>query len=89
VLTETYVRVAWALGAGDSSRDDETNAQAGIECVRRLATDVGMPGRLRDLGCDEQIIPAVVRDALSDAVIANTPRLPTEDQLSQLLLAAL
>jgi len=89
VRTETYAQVARALEVHDSSSDDHANAQAAIDAVRRLSLDLGMPASLHELGCTDQLIPILVRDALADEVTANTPRLPSEEELQRLLTAAL
>jgi alcohol dehydrogenase len=89
VRSEVYARVALAIGVGQSGQDEQTNAAAAVAAVRDLARDVGMPGSLRELGLEERLIPQIVEDALTDEVMANTPRTPTADELQAVLQAAL
>jgi alcohol dehydrogenase len=89
VRREVYARVALALGVGRTEWDEQTNAAAAVVAVRELAREVGMPGSLGALGLEEQQIPQIVEDALSDEVMANTPRTPTRDEMQAVLQAAL
>lgn len=86
---ETYARVAPALGVRGAEADGLGAAPAAVDAVRRLASDLGMPDSLRDLGLTEGLIPVVVEDALADEVVLNTPRRPTDDELRALLEGAL
>lgn len=87
--SNVYARAAWALGVSDSSKDDRSNAEAAVECIRDLALKVGMPASLRSLGCDETAIPAIAEAALEDSVIANSPRIPAQEEMEELLRGAL
>jgi alcohol dehydrogenase class IV len=42
-----------------------------------------------ELGVTETMIPALVRDTLSDIVIGNTPRTPSEEEVRELLVTTL
>jgi alcohol dehydrogenase len=89
VRQEVYARVALALGVGYTEWGEQQNAAAAVAAVRDLAHEVGMPFSLGALGLEEQHIPQIVEDALSDEVMANTPRTPTHDEMRAVLQAAL
>jgi alcohol dehydrogenase len=89
VRTEIYARVALSMGCGRGEQDERTNAAAFVAAVHDLARRVGMPGSLRELGLEEGMLPQIVRDALEDEVMANTPRTPTEEEMLGLLKSAL
>jgi alcohol dehydrogenase class IV len=48
---------------------------------------VGQRSTLHDLGLPREVEPMVVRDALEDAAIANSPRLPSADEIAGILAA--
>jgi alcohol dehydrogenase class IV len=54
-----------------------------------LSSTLGLPRTLAELGCTAKLIPQLVEDALSDEVLASTPRHPTPEELTALLQSAL
>jgi alcohol dehydrogenase len=79
--------VAVALGAAGPRDDAATAAQVAIEAVRRLCTNVGLRPSLVSLGFDAPALELVCDDALADAAIRNSPRLPTRDEARSILAA--
>ncbi len=79
--------VAVALGAAGPGDDPATAAQGAIEAVRRLCTDVGLRPSLVTLGFDAPTLELVCDDALADAAIRNSPRLPSRDEARSILAA--
>ncbi len=77
--------VGVALGAVAPNAPAEDGAVAAVDAVRRLIDAVGQRRTLRDLGIGEEVHPTIVRDALDDAAIANTPRMPTADEVAAIL----
>jgi alcohol dehydrogenase len=69
--------VGVALGVASPTEDDETAAGAAIGAVRRLCGLVGQRPKLRTLGFDDATLDLVTEDAIADAAIRNSPRLPT------------
>lgn len=88
VRLERTAQVAFALGVGDTARSDQANADAAIEAVQALAARVGLTGKLGDFGVTESDFGQLAEDALADEVMANTPRLPTHDEILTILAAA-
>ena len=69
--------VGVALGVASPTEDDATAAGAAIGAIRRLCAQVGQRPTLRALGFDERSLDVVAQDAIDDAAIRNSPRLPT------------
>jgi alcohol dehydrogenase class IV len=84
-----YAVVAQAIGVTDPSGNDERSARAAIAAVGLLAEQVGAVRPLHDLGCTADQLPALAEAMLADEVMANTPRMPSADELCTLMAAAL
>jgi alcohol dehydrogenase len=80
--------IAFALGAGDTSATDARNAEAAIEEITSLRAMPGMTSNLADYGIAEADYRLIAADALDDQVLANTPRLPTADDIARILAAS-
>ncbi|HYX90022.1 MAG TPA: iron-containing alcohol dehydrogenase [Myxococcaceae bacterium] len=74
------VRVAEAMGDTSSARD-EVLAESTIERVRALAREIGLPGRLREVGVREEDLPRIAQKAFEDASHLTNPRKCTEADL--------
>jgi alcohol dehydrogenase len=64
-------------------------ASSPTEGVLALLATQELPRRLGELGCTPELAPVLAQDALADEVISNTPRLPTAEELTALLNAAM
>jgi alcohol dehydrogenase len=80
---DRLARVAVAMGEVD-------NAQAAVDAVRRLNAQVGIPGRLSELGVTETFIQPMAQDAFEsgNAQIVN-PRQPSLPEVIELYQQAL
>lgn len=87
-VPERYVRVARAMGVNAGGRSDDEVIADGISAVRTLASDCGLPARLRDVGVPAEALPELANVALTDAAIFNNPRPASEQELLELLEAA-
>jgi alcohol dehydrogenase len=65
--------VAHAMGADIRGFSAEEGAQAAIEAIRRLASDVDIPAGLRELGVRLNDIPTLASNALKDACGVTNP----------------
>ncbi|CAA9209196.1 MAG: Alcohol dehydrogenase [uncultured Chloroflexi bacterium] len=73
-------RVAEAMGEQVVGLSVYDAAQRGVEAVRRLCRDVGLPAGLREVGVSEDALAHFVEGALSAArLIDNNPRRPTPE----------
>jgi alcohol dehydrogenase len=78
--------VGVALGVASGAESEPTAAGAAIGAVEALLRDVGQRSTLRALDlADAATIDQVVADALDDAAIRNSPRLPTADEARAIL----
>jgi alcohol dehydrogenase len=69
--------VGVALRAATTTEQAATAAGAAIGELRRLLASIGQRPTLRSLGFDEPALDVVAQDAIDDAAIRNSPRLPT------------
>jgi alcohol dehydrogenase len=69
--------VGVALGAASPNEDPATGAIAAIGALRGFLADLGLRPRLGTLGFDDALLDTVAQDAIDDAAINNSPRLPT------------
>jgi len=68
---------AVALRVAAPTDDAATAAAAAIEAIRGILAEVGQRPSLRSLGFDGATLDVVAQDALDDAAIRNSPRLPS------------
>jgi alcohol dehydrogenase len=78
-----------SLRAVSPAEDDATGAAAAIAALRRFLALVGQRPTLRSLGFDEALLDVVAADAIADAAIRNSPRLPTPEEARSILDAVL
>jgi len=69
--------VGVALRAASTTEQEATAAGAAIGELRRLLGSIGQRPTLRSLGFDETMLDVVAQDAIDDAAIRNSPRLPS------------
>ena len=74
-----------ALQAASPTEDPATGAIAAIGALRGFLADLGQRPTLRSLGFDEASLDVVAQDAIDDAAINNSPRLPTLGQARSIL----
>ncbi len=82
---------AIAAAMGEEVRDASAGeaARRAVDSVRKLAADVGMGSRLRDLGCREEHIPEMAAAAMKSGNIAANPRDTELEDIEGLFRAAL
>ncbi|PDV98800.1 iron-containing alcohol dehydrogenase [Candidatus Chloroploca asiatica] len=85
VAPERYVRIAHAMGVNAGGRSDEEVITDGINAVRTLAVDCGLPTRLRDVDVPESALPELAALSVVEPAIFNNPRVATEEELLDLL----
>jgi alcohol dehydrogenase len=78
-----YADVARALGC-EKQKDDLSTAMKGVEKIKQLIDQCGLPLRLRDAGVTEDAIPVMAKDAMKvQRLLKNNPREVTlEDAIS-------
>jgi len=65
-----------ALRAASPTEEPATGAIAAIGAMRGFLAEVGLRPTLRSLGFDEALLDVVAQDAIDDAAVDNSPRLP-------------
>jgi alcohol dehydrogenase len=73
--------VAVALDAADPRDDQGAAARAGIDAVRLVLERVGQRRTLASQGLGPDAHATIAQDAVDDAAINNSPRLPTKDEI--------
>lgn len=69
-----YAEVAIALGCERKNSDEET-AKAGIEKIKQLISECGIPAKLSDLEIPKEAIPQMAEDAMKiTRLLVNNPR---------------
>lgn len=77
--TRKYAEVAIALGCERGSNDHET-AQKGVDKIKQLIAECGIPARLRDVKIPQSAIPKMAEDAMKiTRLLKNNPRPITYD----------
>ena len=77
--------VGVALDAAISTEPPATAAGAAIGELRQFLASVGQRHRLAALGFDDAALDVVAQDAIDDAAIRNSPRLPSLDEARAIL----
>jgi alcohol dehydrogenase len=85
VRSRELALVGVALGVAAPADRPAEAARAAVDGVRALLEAVDQRRTLRELGIDEAMVPVIVRDALDDPAIANTPRMPSLDEATAIL----
>jgi alcohol dehydrogenase class IV len=71
---ERYTQVACALGC-KSERTELETANAGVDRIRELIKQCGLPSKLSDLGIQKDAIPIMAADAMKiTRLLKNNPR---------------
>jgi alcohol dehydrogenase class IV len=79
--------VAVALGAADPRDEQGAAARAGIDAVEQLLVRVGQRRTLSAQGLGRETHATIAQDAVEDAAINNSPRLPSKDDVLGVLAA--
>ena len=72
---EKFREIARVLGVKgvDAMREDEYR-QAAIDAVRQLSLDVNIPQTLKEIGVQEEDLPALAEAAMADVCTGGNPR---------------
>ena len=79
--------VAVALSVAGPLDPPADAARAAISGLDAFLRKVGQRRTLRELGIGQEVEPSIVTDALDDAAIANSPRLPSAEEVAGILAA--
>ncbi len=88
-VAAVYRPAAAALGVDTAGLDDSACAEATARALAELASQVGLPLRLRDEGVPEEALPALAEGTLEDAAIVYNGRpVSSADEVLEVLRAA-
>lgn len=86
---ERLADVAKAMGVDVSSLTVEQGAEAAIDAIVKLASDVGIPSGIEQLGAKADDIPTLTENALKDACGFTNPIQATAEEISEIFRAAM
>jgi alcohol dehydrogenase len=86
---DRFVDIAVAMGEKVAGMSQRTAAERAIEAMKVLASDIGIPGRLRDLGVREKDLPLMAKNAQKDACSFTNPRCPSLEDIVNIYKSAL
>jgi len=84
-----YAAVARALGEDVAGLSDAAAAERGVDAIRRLKEDVGIPRGLADCGMRDEWVDEVVDEAMKSGNVAVNPRETSRGELVEVLRQAL
>jgi alcohol dehydrogenase len=87
VRERELVLIAIALAAASPLDPPADAARAAISGLDAFLRRVGQRRTLRELGIGPELEPSIVTDAIEDAAIANSPRLPSAAEVEGILAA--
>jgi alcohol dehydrogenase class IV len=89
VRVREFATIARLLGEDTNGLDDRAAAERSITAVDRLRKDIGIPGRLRDVGVQENQLHAFAEKAFAiRRVLRVNPRPATQEDLEGILKSA-
>jgi alcohol dehydrogenase class IV len=84
-----FATIARLLGENVAGLEEEATAQRAVMAVQRLRDDIGIPGRLRDLGVrQDQLRPFAERAFAVKRILRVNPRPVSANDLEQILRTA-
>jgi alcohol dehydrogenase class IV len=84
-----FANIARLLGEDVSGLDERQAAERAVAAVERLRADIGVPGRLRELGVrEEQLRPFAEKAFAVKRILRVNPRAVTADDLEGILRSA-
>lgn len=84
-----YAEVARPLGVRVEGLSDEGAARALVDVIRKLAADLGVPARLRELHVKQELAPQMAADTMKSSHISANPRKITVDAVEALYREAI
>ena len=86
---QRFAVVAEAMGEVTDGLSLRDAAQAGVDAIRQLSQDVGIPQRMRDVGVPREAIPGMAAAAIQiTRLMDNNPRKLSQDDVQRIYEAA-
>jgi alcohol dehydrogenase len=77
------------MGIDTQHLDAEKGAAAAIAAIRKLSSDIGIPGGLAELGAKADDIPILAANAMKDACGFTNPRPANQDEIEEIFRTAM
>ncbi|WP_430884247.1 L-threonine dehydrogenase [Fusibacter sp. JL216-2] len=81
--------VAGAMGVNTEGMSDTEGAQAAIDAIKNLSSDIGIPAGLSDLGAKEEDLKTLSENALNDACGFTNPKQATLEEIMDIYRKAM
>lgn len=89
VCPERLKDIAACMGVDVLTMSAEQGADAAINAIKSLASKVGIPAGLDDLGAKKDDIPLLAENALKDVCGLTNPKQASHEEICQIFLAAM
>ncbi|RFA25547.1 L-threonine dehydrogenase [Alkalilimnicola ehrlichii] len=84
-----YADIAVAMGANIEGLNDVDAAAKGVQTIRQLSRDIGIPAGLTELDVKEVDLPVMAENAMKDACMLTNPRIATLNNVIDMFKAAM
>lgn len=81
--------IAKAMGENVEGLDGKQGAQKALDAIKKLSSDIGIPGGLKELGAKEEDIDILAQNALKDACGLTNPKQATHQDIVDIFKNAL
>ncbi|AZR74155.1 L-threonine dehydrogenase [Anoxybacter fermentans] len=89
VVPERFINIARAMGENVEGLSAEEAAEKAIEAIVKLASDIGIPSGLKELGVKEEDIKTLSENALKDACGLTNPKQASLEEIMEIYKQAM
>jgi alcohol dehydrogenase len=89
VVPERFADIARAMGENIEGLSPEKAADRAIEAIRKLASDIGIPSGLKELGAKEEDLELLAEHAMQDVCRLTNPRELSKEDIIEIYRKAL
>ncbi len=89
VVPERFADIAKAMGEKVDGLSPEEAADRAIEAIRKLASDIGIPSGLKELGAKEEDLELLAEHAMQDVCRLTNPRDLSKEEIIEIYRKAL
>lgn len=89
VAPERFADIARAMGENINGLSHEEAADRAIEAIRKLASDIGIPSGLKELGAKEEDLELLAENAMQDVCRLTNPRELSKEDIIEIYRKAM
>lgn len=89
VVPERFADIARAMGENIEGLSMEKAADRAIDAIRKLASDIGIPSGLKDLGAEEEDLELLAEHAMQDVCRLTNPRELSKEDIIEIYRKAM